>query len=64
MAISHDEEESLEKNCWKLYFDGASNDLGRRIMGVLVISKSEYYPFTARLDFDCTNNMAEYVYRQ
>ena len=28
MAVSHEEEESSEKTCWKLYFDGASNALG------------------------------------
>ena len=27
MAISHDEEKSLEKTCWKLYFDGTFNAL-------------------------------------
>ena len=28
MAISHDEKESSENTCWKLYFDGAFNALG------------------------------------
>ena len=49
MAISHVEEESLEKTCWKLYFDGASNALGQRISIVLITSEGEYCPFTARL---------------
>ena len=39
MAISHDEEESLEKNCWKLYFDGASNALRHKIETILVAQK-------------------------
>ena len=30
MAISHVEEESSEKTCWKLYFDRASNALGHQ----------------------------------
>ena len=60
MAVLHDENESLEKNCWKLYFDGASNALGYRIRAILVIPKGEYCPFMARLDFNCTNNVAEY----
>ena len=60
MAVSHDEEESLENNCWKLYFNGASNALGHKIKAILVTPKGEYCPFTARLDFNCTNNMAEY----
>ena len=41
MVISHDKEESLEKNSWKLYFDGASNALKHRIRAVLVILESE-----------------------
>ena len=45
---------------WKMYFDGALNTLGHRI-GVILISPEEHcYPFSARLDFDCTNNVAEY----
>ena len=31
MAISHVEEESSKKTCWKLYFDGATNILGHGI---------------------------------
>ena len=60
MAVSHDKEGSLEKTCWKLYFDGASNALGHGIGIVLITLEGENCPFTARLDFNCTNNMAEY----
>ena len=43
-----------------MVFDGASNALGNGI-GVVTISLEGYHtPFTARLCFDCTNNMAEY----
>ncbi|KAE8654967.1 hypothetical protein F3Y22_tig00117034pilonHSYRG00338 [Hibiscus syriacus] len=45
---------------WKLYFDGASNALGRGIGAVLISPENVYYPFTSRLEFFCTNNMAEY----
>ncbi|KAE8685499.1 BTB/POZ domain-containing protein SETH6 [Hibiscus syriacus] len=45
---------------WKLYFDGASNALGRGIGAVLISPENIYYPFTSRLEFFCTNNMAEY----
>ena len=55
MAISHDEEESSEKKGWKLYFNGASNALGHGIKAVLVTPDGKYYPFTARLNFNCTN---------
>ena len=60
MVISHDKKESSKKDCWKLYFDAASNALGHDIDVVLITPEDEYCPFTARLDFSCTNNVAEY----
>ena len=60
MALSHIKEESSEKICWKLYFDGASNALGHGIGAILITPKGEYCPFTAMLDFNYTNNVAEY----
>ncbi|KAK5843011.1 hypothetical protein PVK06_005438 [Gossypium arboreum] len=45
---------------WKLNFDGASNAVGNGIGAVLVSPNGDHYPFTCKLDFDCTNNMAEY----
>ncbi|KAG8488520.1 hypothetical protein CXB51_016412 [Gossypium anomalum] len=45
---------------WKLSFDGASNAVGNRIGAVLVSPNDDYYLFTCKLDFDCTNNMVEY----
>ncbi|RDY00697.1 rnhA, partial [Mucuna pruriens] len=44
----------------KLWFDGASNLLGNGIGAVLTSLKGQYFPFSTRLGFDCTNNMAEY----
>ncbi|XP_017970484.1 PREDICTED: uncharacterized protein LOC108660721 [Theobroma cacao] len=49
-----------ELNPWKVYFDGASNALGYGIGAVLISPNGKYYPATARLNFNCTNNMAEY----
>ncbi|XP_017979866.1 PREDICTED: uncharacterized protein Mb2253c-like [Theobroma cacao] len=43
-----------------MYFDGASNALGHEIGAVLISLDGKYYPATARLNFNCTNNMAEY----
>ena len=43
-----------------MWFDGASNALGHGIGTVLVSPDKQYIPFTARLGFDCTNNIAEY----
>ena len=60
LAIFQIEDESTKKDTWKLYFDGASNALGHGISVVLISPEGEYYPFTARLSFDSTNNVAEY----
>ena len=43
-----------------MYFNGASNALGRGVGAVLISPERNHYPFTAKLSFDCTNNMAEY----
>lgn len=45
---------------WGLIFDGAVNAYGRRIGAVIVTPQGTHLPFTARLMFECTNNMAEY----
>ncbi|XP_050918560.1 uncharacterized protein LOC127135990 [Lathyrus oleraceus] len=56
-----DSEEGPEPGSrWTLMFDGASNARGHRI-GALVTSPTGFHlSSTARLSFDCTNNMAEY----
>ena len=41
-------------------FDGASNAMGHGIGAVLTSPRNTHIPFTARLCFDCTNNVAEY----
>ncbi|XP_058733443.1 uncharacterized protein LOC131605061 [Vicia villosa] len=46
-----------------MVFDGASNALGNGIGDVTVSPEGGHTPFTARLCFDCTNNMAEYEAR-
>ena len=43
-----------------MWFDGASNALGHGVGEVLVTPDDQYILFTARLGFDCINNMAEY----
>ena len=45
---------------WTPYFDGASNALVNSIGVVLISPEGCHTPFTTRLCFDCTNNMAEY----
>ncbi|XP_012461376.1 uncharacterized protein LOC105781381 [Gossypium raimondii] len=54
------EKDFQEDSPWKLNFDGASNAVGNGIRAVLVSPNGDHYPFTSNLDFDCTNNMAEY----
>ena len=43
-----------------LVFYGASNALSNGIGVVIISPKGCHTPFTARLCFNCTNNMAEY----
>ncbi|XP_017978304.1 PREDICTED: uncharacterized protein LOC108662444 [Theobroma cacao] len=43
-----------------MFFDGASNDLGHGIGVVLVSPEGGHYPIIAKLNFYCTNNVAEY----
>jgi hypothetical protein len=45
---------------WGLIFDGAVNVYGSGIGAVIITPKGAHIPFSARLQFDCTNNMAEY----
>ncbi|KAK5840576.1 hypothetical protein PVK06_009479 [Gossypium arboreum] len=51
---------TIEERPWKMNFDGASNTVGNRIGAVLVSPNGDHYLFICKLDFDCTNNMAEY----
>ncbi|XP_077226387.1 uncharacterized protein LOC143859613 [Tasmannia lanceolata] len=45
---------------WTMYFDGASNSRGRGIGIILVSPRNEHIPISIKLEFNCTNNMAEY----
>ncbi|KAF1891119.1 hypothetical protein Lal_00001258 [Lupinus albus] len=54
------QEEPAKEDVWTLVFDGASNALGHGIGVVLVSPEANFIPITARLCFDCTNNIAEY----
>ncbi|RDX63522.1 hypothetical protein CR513_58047, partial [Mucuna pruriens] len=60
MMVAEKDEPEAELDEWKLWFDGASNLLENEIGAVLASSKGQYFPFSARLGFDYTNNMAEY----
>ncbi|XP_039037822.1 uncharacterized protein LOC120175221 [Hibiscus syriacus] len=60
MCVYTEKESSEGNKSWTLNFDGASNALGNGIGAVLISPEEIYYPLTRRLDFVCTNNMAEY----
>ncbi|XP_052876267.1 uncharacterized protein LOC128282130 [Gossypium arboreum] len=60
MCVATTEEDDPEELPWKLNFDGASNAVGNGIGAVLVSQRGNHYPFTSKLDFDYTNNMAKY----
>ncbi|XP_050914927.1 uncharacterized protein LOC127129855 [Lathyrus oleraceus] len=47
-------------SCWKMMFDGSSNCMGHGVGVMLMNPNGGYTPFTARLCFECTNNIAEY----
>ncbi|XP_074314091.1 uncharacterized protein LOC141649296 [Silene latifolia] len=50
----------VENDNWDLYFDGASNFMGYGV-GILLISPTgEHVPVSIKLDFNVTNNVAEY----
>ena len=58
-VLQIEEEKSPEEDGWKMYFDGASNALGRGVGAVLISPEGNHCPFTTKLSFDCTNNVAE-----
>ena len=45
---------------WRLFFDREANHQGKGIGAVLVSQSCQHYPMTAKLQFNCTNNMTEY----
>ena len=53
-------EEVLNSETWTMLFDGAPNKLGHRVGVILISPEGKLFPFSAKLNFDCTHNMAEY----
>ncbi|XP_027927761.1 uncharacterized protein LOC114184644 [Vigna unguiculata] len=60
MALFEENEGRQDEKAWIWLFDGASNALGHGIGAMLISPESQYIPMTARLCFNCTNNIAEY----
>ena len=59
-VLQIEKEESPEEDGWKIYFDRASNALGHGVGTVLISPEGNHCLFSAKLSFDCTNNVAEY----
>ena len=45
---------------WSLYFDGSKSSEGSRVGCILVSPQGEKMMLSCRLEFECTNNTAEY----
>ena len=59
-TLFKEEVEDVDRDKWIVWFDGASNALGHGVGAILLTPDDQCIPFTARLGFDCTNNMVEY----
>ena len=59
-VLQIEEGESPKEDGWKMYFDEASNALGCSVGSILISPEGNHCPFTAKLSFDCTNNVVEY----
>ena len=45
---------------WKMYFNGVVNQYGNRIGVLLITPGGSHIPLAVKLNFEATNNMAEY----
>ena len=50
----------IEVQRWKMYFDGAVNNRGAGIEVILITPGGEMIPMVKRLEYEVTNNQAEY----
>ena len=50
----------VELGTWKMYFDGAANQYGNGIGIFLITPEGSHIPLAIKLNFEVTNNMAEY----
>ncbi|XP_038716782.1 uncharacterized protein LOC120010143, partial [Tripterygium wilfordii] len=58
--LSLEMESRKDMDRWVMLFDGASNIVGNGIGAVLISPEGKVTPFTAKLYFNCTNNVSEY----
>ena len=50
----------IELWAWKMYFDGAVNQYGNGIGVFSITPNGSHMPLVVKLNFEATNNMAEY----
>ena len=50
----------VELGTWKMYFDGAAKQYGNGMGVFLITHKGSHIPLEIKLNFEATNNMAEY----
>ncbi|XP_014627107.1 uncharacterized protein LOC114373199 [Glycine soja] len=60
MTLFEEEVEDENRDKWIVWSNGTSNALGHEVGAVLLTPDDQCIPFTARLSFDCMNNMVEY----
>ena len=60
VVLQIEKKKSPEEDGWKMYFDRASNALGRGVGTVLISPEGNHCQFIVKLSFDYTNNVAEY----
>ena len=50
----------IELAAWIMYFDGVVNQYGNGIGVLLITFDGSHIPLVVKLNFEATNNMAEY----
>ncbi|XP_020209060.1 uncharacterized protein LOC109793995 [Cajanus cajan] len=60
LTLKDEPKKQNQNESWSMFFDGASNIMGHGIGAILMSSQGKHISVTTRLDFECTNNMAEY----
>ena len=50
----------IESEWWTMYFDGVVNVSGNGAGAVIISPEGKQYPISIKLQFNCTNNTAEY----
>ncbi|XP_020224212.1 uncharacterized protein LOC109806254 [Cajanus cajan] len=60
LTLKDEPKKQSQNESWSMFFDGPSNIMGHGIRAILMSSQGKHIPVTARLYFECTNNMSEY----